>query len=236
MTKTLSRKSHSKKKPPPVKHPWGPKLLRPLMKQNGLSARALADLMYPNAGEAEKLPNTWRVESWVKGSVHQPRGDELARLAGALKVSASYFRPDELADDRASNNEMMLGTKETAGDRTSGLARPGGELMPDGEKVAIERLDPNQSKMLSATMEVWHLTSDMIAGANYYPGDLVIVDLAAHPRPRDIVLAESGQVPVFRMFIPTNLWAFSLSGQVPPIPVDNRMTTIKGVVVAKLSV
>ena len=112
--------------------------------------------------------------------------------------------------------------------------------MADGVKVDIDQLDEDRARILNAAIagrnaEVWQLTSDVL-GADYQPGDFLIIDLAAHPKPRDLVLAESEQIPVFRMFVPSHLWAFSLSRQLPPIPVDGRRTVIKGVIIAKLSI
>lgn len=114
-------------------------------------------------------------------------------------------------------------------------------LAPDVEKIEVGQLEPQQVKVLSAAMaglnaEVWRITSDMMAGANYLPGDFVVVDLGARPRPQNFVLAESAGVPIIRQYVPTNLWSFHLSGSNPPTPVDNVRTIIRGVIVSKLSI
>lgn len=115
----------------------------------------------------------------------------------------------------------------------------GPPVVPDGEKINIDELEPHQARALTATMagikaEAWRITSDMMAGLTYLPGDVVIVDLAARPKARDIVLAESSRVPIFRQYVPTGLWSFHMSGQNPAIPMD--CAQIKGVVIFKLSI
>lgn len=121
----------------------------------------------------------------------------------------------------------------------SNVKAPPNVIVPDGEKININELEPHQVRALGAVMtgmkaEAWQITSDMMAGMTYMPGDVVIVDLEARPKPRDVVLAESSEIPIFRQYVPTGLWSFHMSGQNPAIPMDG--VQIKGVVIFKLSI
>jgi len=112
-------------------------------------------------------------------------------------------------------------------------------VAPDGEKINVDELEPHQARALGAVMagmkaEAWQITSDMMTGLTFMPGDVVNVDLAARPKPRDVVLAESSRIPIFRQYVPTGLWSFHMSGQNPTIPMERAQ--IKGVVVFKLSI
>jgi len=156
---------------------------------------------------------------------HEGGQTSLRRLPDRAEIYAKAFNVD---------TAYLLGHQDVPR-----LTRPLKPDRPDGEKINIDELEPHQARALGAVMagmkaEAWRITSDMMAGLPYLPGDVVIVDLAARPKPRDVVLAESSKIPIFRVYTPMGLFPLQMSGQNPPIPVDN--VQIKGVVIFKLSI
>lgn len=114
-------------------------------------------------------------------------------------------------------------------------------IMPDGELVPPRSVPPGVREIASnlAHVEVWRLTSEMIAGLGYRAGDYVVVDLDREPRPSDVVLVmrrDSTPAPIFRMFVPPWLYAAPPAGAAVPMPIsfDGSQTIIRGVVVASV--
>jgi transcriptional regulator with XRE-family HTH domain len=108
--------------------------------------------------------------------------------------------------------------------------------MSEGDLVDLKKLEPGDAKLLIAAMtgrkgEVWHLTSDAM-GSMFHPGDYLIVDVAAKPQIRDVVLAEVNGVPVFRLYVQPYLYALPAAGTQPPRPLlaDGRKVVVRGVV------
>jgi transcriptional regulator with XRE-family HTH domain len=116
-----------------------------------------------------------------------------------------------------------------------------GSIISEGELVDLKALDQNHAKMLKPAMdgkkaEIWRLTSDVLAGAGYQPGDYLIVDTAATAHPRDIVLATHNKFPVFRLLFTPYLYAVQVGKQAPaPMVVDNMQTVVRGVVTSRLT-
>jgi transcriptional regulator with XRE-family HTH domain len=110
----------------------------------------------------------------------------------------------------------------------------------EGERIEVAKLPPHQRKAIEGLLpgpkaEVWLLISDELAGAGYRPGDYLIVDTAATPKPQNFVLAESFRSPVFRMYFPPYLFSVALTNPWPPIIVDGNKTTVRGVICSRLS-
>jgi hypothetical protein len=110
-------------------------------------------------------------------------------------------------------------------------------VMPDGERVKLAQLEPEQSRAVAAVMtgmksEIWRITSEMMVGFDppCLPGHIVVVDMTARPKPQNMVLAEFARVPIFRMYTRLYLWSFHMTAYNAPIRVDNAKLTIKGVV------
>jgi hypothetical protein len=199
--------------------------------RDDLKMPELLDIMirngFPEPADRTTFENL--MSKWRNGEVQKPRDDNaLGHVARALgKTYQQLMFGGELGEPKTDEGFVTR--------------RDDGGIVPDGEKVEIDHLEPSQAKVLAAAMagrkaEVWRLTSDLLAGLSYQPGDFLIVDLAARPKPRDVVLAESLKVPIFRMYAPPYLFGLPLTGHVAPVVVDNFQTAIKGVVSSKLTI
>ncbi len=67
-----------------------------------------------------------------------------------------------------------------------------------------------ESVIAERPAEVWRITTDLVRGAGYLPGDYAVVDRAQTPAAGDVVLAEvrahAGEwIPIFRVFRPPSL-------------------------------
>lgn len=113
---------------------------------------------------------------------------------------------------------------------------------PDGEKIRLRDLEPDQAKTLEAAIggrraEVWRVTNgDVMAAAGYQVGDFLVVDLAARPKSQNFVLAEQQGIPIIRQYIGKYLYYLPLTGQPAPLIVDDVRIMLKGVIVSKLSI
>ena len=109
-------------------------------------------------------------------------------------------------------------------------------IVADGEKIDPRYMPDDLRPLLRGRREVWRIESSAMMGAGYRPGDYALVDLAANPKARDIVLAEHNKTPVFRLFLPPYLYGATIGGQQPePLVVDNISCTILGVVISRHS-
>jgi len=112
--------------------------------------------------------------------------------------------------------------------------------MSEGEKIDVGALAPELARPLRGmlegrTGEVWHLTTDALAGAGYLRGDYVVIDTKRFPQPKDLVLAMNRGTPVFRLFFPPHLYALPLGAPVDTIMVNGIDTTVAGVIVGRIS-
>lgn len=110
----------------------------------------------------------------------------------------------------------------------------------EGMKIDLANLGEELARPLVAAMqgrkaEVWQLSTNLLVGAGYSPGDYLIVDLAQPAKPRNIVLAEVNGVPVFRMILQPYLYTTPPPGITPAeaLTVDDLTTIVRGVVVAR---
>lgn len=129
-----------------------------------------------------------------------------------------------------------------------GVREHGSMAMGDGVLVPRSEL-PSEVEQFFARqfrakpLEIWQISTDLIAGAGYLPGDYVAVDTSILCRPRDIVLAERresvGTDPhfLFRAYVPPFLLA-ATPGTMPesPLIVDDNQIIIRGVVVASVRI
>jgi transcriptional regulator with XRE-family HTH domain len=107
--------------------------------------------------------------------------------------------------------------------------RPGQESASDGV-IAAAIGQKN-------TADAWVLRSRALEGLGYRPGDVLIVDLAAHPQPGDVVCAQvvdwqkGVAETVFRSYRPPCLVAVTPDESLlQPHIIDHAAVTIKGVV------
>lgn len=90
-------------------------------------------------------------------------------------------------------------------------------------------------------LDPWVLKSRAVEAAGYLPGDIMIVDLNADPRPSDVVCAQvyewgRGKAEtVFRIWEPPSLVTATYDPALrKPLMVDHQNVLIRGVVVASL--
>ena len=160
-----------------------------------------------------------RVNQWLSGN-GTPRRAVALKVAQALGVRVEWLL-DEAGPQKAQ----------------------GRTLTADGVRIDPKDLGPELSRPLLAAMEgrnaeVWKLSTDLLSGANYQPGDYIIIDLAQPAKARDFVLAEVNRTPIFRMFLPPYLFAVAAPGLVnpPPLTVDNLSVIVRGVVVSRFNI
>lgn len=178
----------------------------------------------------------------------EDKGWNQADLARALGVSrsaaAKWFGGSDMAAGNLRRAADVLGVSYdwlATGNGERRQKRSGGG-MPEGMKIEVNDLGSQLSKPLLAAMEgrraeVWKLSTDLLTGANYQPGDYLIVDLSQPAKARDFVLAEVNRTPIFRMFLPPYLYSVAAPGLVNPMPltVDNLSVIVLGVIVSRFS-
>jgi len=68
-------------------------------------------------------------------------------------------------------------------------------ILAEGERLDPVALDQKIAKAIEAlssndkTIEVWRLRSSALEGDGYFPGDLLLVEIGALPRPHDVICA-----------------------------------------------
>jgi transcriptional regulator with XRE-family HTH domain len=160
------------------------------------------------------------VSQWETG-LTEPKGANIRNLARIYGVSIEWLQtgrgPAQIGPELTQLNPMAEGSRIDLDDIGADLARP------------------IQSAMNGRNAEVWKLSADKMAGAGYHSGDYLVVDLQQTAKPRDIVLAEIGGVPVFRTYLPPYLFAYNLTGAEPHLVVDQIRVILRGVVVSRFS-
>jgi transcriptional regulator with XRE-family HTH domain len=170
---------------------------------------------------------------------------ELATLIGVSRGAVGQWESNKAepsnANMRAASDALKVSVDWLANNRGEMSQAPIVPAMSaDGELVESSKLPPDQAKVINAARsgkatEVWRITSSMMAGAGFRPGDLVVVDTTIQARAQHFVLAESNHVPIFRQWIPPYLFCLSLSPQPGPLQVDNITTILRGTVISRFS-
>lgn len=211
-------------------HRWGENLIK-AMDARGISVPDLARTVYPN-DEPARAALVDKIHQWRRGEVDKPRGTDLESVAAVLGTTELRLRANRSGDiallERPAADTVNLG------EQWSGEGN-GNDSMPNGIKVELSDLDPEWARRVRAAIgdrtdvEVWQLTSDVLMIARYLNEQYLVVDLKQRPKSNDIVLAYSRGVPIFRQYLRPVLISLELGGG-PVIPVDNRETVIRGVV------
>ena len=206
---------------PEAAHPWGQRLRKLMHDRGRMSAPELARRMYPD-DEREQRAARERIYGWRQGRVDQPRGDEIARLAHALGVTIDQLKPPKTLPGGVVAPDLQQ-------------INFGNEKMADGTKVEAGQLTPEQLRHFNVATTgrkagVWRLTSDVLLGAHYRPGQLLIVDLEAQPADRDVVLALYDGVVALGVYFHPYLFSLRLTENPPALMIDNKRTIVKGVV------
>lgn len=147
-----------------------------------------------------------------KGAVLKAETIRKIEIATGIRFGAEALRRVDL---RQSESEPFKGVLPVAGtDATTLWGRANG-------------VDP------------WTLRSRALECAGYMPGDILVVDLNAEPKPGDVVCAQlydwsGGKADtIFRLWEPPYLQPATLDSSLRKIiPVDNDKTFISGVVIA----
>lgn len=174
------------------------KLIAAMLDEPGMTQVKLAKIIaVPKKGHEKGLRvDQAQISRWKKGQ--QPEGPAYARIIEVARQRNALVQPPR-------NHEADVALDD--GPAIVTASRPG-DIMPDGEKIEIDQLPPDQAKKAHAMLsvygnaEIWRLNTGVIAGLGCLPGTLLIVDLGARPRARDIVLAEYNNMPIFRQFAP----------------------------------
>lgn len=163
------------------------------------------------------------------------------RYAKAFKVRADWILAidtipaDAMAEAQTNFQSPALPLPPPNSDKIILDQKNRNDGMADGTKVDLGQLNPEQTRRLDALVEgraaeVWRLTSDVLLGAHYRPGQLLIVEIDPRAEDNEIVLAYSNGVPIFRLYLYPYLFSLRLTGNEPAIMVDNVRTVIKGAV------
>jgi hypothetical protein len=162
--------------------------------------------------------------------------------------------PSFLAEDRSPFEdvsvrpvpiEQPLAASMAAAPRRSGgqASLPG--VDNEGRPVLLADLPEDIARYLSSVTagrqaEIWQLATDLVEGAGYLVGDLVVVDRGQTPRAHDVVMAEVGgnhvsAKSVFRVYVPPYLLVVSPRAMLQsPLLVDDTRVVIIGVIVGSL--
>lgn len=131
---------------------------------------------------------------------------------------------------------------------------PGPEEYASGRRLSIgsffaeaELLDPLEDAIVSAIiggrahLDAWRLKTQALEAIGYLPGDIVIVDTDAAPRPQDAVCAQvvdrkgGSAETIWRVYDPPYLIGHAIDrASYKPVLVDNDRVTVRGVVVTSL--
>ncbi len=184
----------------------------------------------------------------VKDDPQRRTLSEIARDAGVSHTTLTRFAGDD--------GRTLSALTVTQVSRATGIAAPSdvrGAPDPDGlseEAVPFvlgERTDAVASAVRLLIGErqgadPWIIRTRSLEDAGFYPGDVVVLDLNAVPRPRDAVCAQvydwqrGGAETVWRVFDPPFLLDASrdLSARQKPLVVDSERVLIKGVITNSL--
>jgi len=173
-------------------------------------------------GDLAKLLKLSRgaVGLWETGR-SEPSAGNLRKAAKILRVAAEWLATGQ-------GPSALYQSEEPVG------------VMAEGEKIDVARLGDELSRPLKAVMadreaEVWRRDADKLQAAGYHKGDFLVVDLRSSPKARDVVLAEVGGVPIFRLYLPPYLFDASIGSREPHIVADEIRVIVRGVVVSRFS-
>lgn len=174
---------------------------------------------------------------------------QIARDAGVSTTTLTRFANDDEA-------RTLSALTVTQVSRATGIAAPSdvrGAPDPDGlSEEAVPFILGERTDATAAAVRLligerqgadpWILRTRSLEDAGYYPGDVVILDLNAAPRPRDAVCAQvydwqrGAAETVWRVFDPPFLLDASrdLSARHKPLVVDSERVLIKGVITNSL--
>jgi hypothetical protein len=215
-----------------------------------------------HAGFGLMARETIESRSDAKRALQQRHRDWLTWLSGATGLKPSQIATEANVSDstltRLLNNPAYKGAlSQITIDRIKSrfsVAGPEEYNSGAGSKAVLgfseaERLDPAKERgelaavlgaMVSGqdAMDTWRLHTPALEAAGYLPGDLVLVDTKAAPRPHDIVCAQvadwqrGAAETVFRIYDPPFLIAASRENLAyKPLLVDGQRVIVTGVVV-----
>lgn len=183
---------------------------------------------------------------WLRRVLEQT-GWSMNALAKKAKVSTptiSVFLNDETKSHNLTARTIAA-IERASGMRYGPDPRPAGmresEAEPFDRRQSNAYLDPWSAIGGANGVDPWTLRSRALEVAGYLPGDVLLVDLSAEPKPGDVVCAQvydwarSTAQTVFRLWEPPYLQVATLDPTLRKIfVVDNSNVVIKGVVVSSI--
>jgi hypothetical protein len=190
-----------------------------------------------------------RQRVWLQ-EVIKATGKKPSQIAGVAGVSdttltrllnkADYVGTlSQLTIDRIKEAFKVPGPEEYATTRRGALIG-----LAEAERFDFRHEPKNLARLVETMVgdrqaaDPWRLKTSALEMVGYLAGDLVIVDLNAHPSPQDVVCAQvydwqrGAAETVFRVFDPPFLVGASNDRTAyKPLLVDNERVVIKGVVV-----
>ncbi|MET3601021.1 helix-turn-helix domain-containing protein [Martelella mangrovi] len=187
---------------------------------------------------------------WVRFILGHKRWSQtrLAKEAGLDPSTLSRFLKDEPDNTRMLNSYSIENIERVSGIPAFETSLP---VLPRG--LGEKESEPFDAEPLSSVsgavaaikqgrngVDPWVLRSRCLETAGYMPGDIVIIDLGATPRPGDVVCAQvydnSGRAEtVMRIFEYPFLVAASMDARLfKPLLVDNERVVVRGVVIASI--
>lgn len=192
-----------------------------------------------------------RQRAWLQ-EVVKATGMKPSQLAGVAGVSDTTLTRllnnptyrhtlTQLTIDRIKEKFQVPGPEEFA-------AVKGGIIgLGEAERLDVSALPAATARVIAAmladrsSVEAWRLKTPALEQIGYLPGDVLMVDLRADPKPQDAVCAQvldytrGGLHTVFRVYDPPFLvGASSDRTAYKPLLVDNDRVIVKGVVVESL--
>jgi transcriptional regulator with XRE-family HTH domain len=188
-----------------------------------------------------------RQRAWLKQALAQSglSGTALAKKADLSQSTLTRFLSDPEHGSALSARTMAaielatgvkFGERAMPGGVSEAEAAPyGGTPNDGGLSVMVERVVNDR-----VGVDPWRFNSRALETAGFFPGDILIVDLNAAPRPGDVVCAQHyswrnlSAATIFRVFEPPLLLAKTYDSSVSPLlPLDDDVT-VKGVVIASI--
>lgn len=194
--------------------------------------------------EVQARQRAW-LQEVVKATALKP--SQIAGVAGVSDTTLTRLlnNPDyrhtltQITIDRIKTAFKVPGPEEYASQ-----GRPGMVGFGEAERFDVTREPEGVGRVVVAlidgrnAVDPWRLKTSALELVGYLPGDLVLVDLNAVPKPQDAVCAQvydwahGGAETVFRVYDPPFLVAAASDRTgYKPILVDNDRVVVKGVVV-----
>lgn len=190
-----------------------------------------------------------RQRAWLQEVVKATklRPSQIASQAGVSDTTLTRLlnNPDyrhtltQITIDRIKDSFKVPGPEEYASQGRLGMVGFG-----EGERFDIKHEPAALTGVVAAliakrnAVDPWRLKTSALELVGYLPGDIVLVDLNAEPKPQDAVCAQvydwtrGGAETVFRIYDPPFLVAAAADRTgYKPLLVDNDRVVVKGVIV-----